>query len=318
MENLNIQFLGENTPSLNLARKIFQGTATEKERAFYMTNYASVAEKRLGKPIGEMSIEEFTRFKALSENLSYGDLSGFNCPHCKNKGYFVEIKNGYTFHRECECMEKRRSNEDIKNSEYITYITSKTFTNFELLDDNHKHALKKAKDFIRQSKYPFFYVGGGTGTGKSHLTVATFYQLVQQGFVGEFVKWESEFNNIKSCQFENPFEFRKIMNKLKYTPLVLFDDFLWNSDGKEPTAFEYKIAKEILDERALRGLKTIFSSNYTFDKLFNLNPVVGGRVTEFCGHKDDKNGAFAVNLEGKNYRIKEGAQLVLVDEILNF
>ena len=305
---------GPNSPSLNLARKLFRGTATPKEKDEYMIHYASPAERRLGKAIAEMNANEFLQYSVLSENLKEGNLEGGDCKICKNKGLVYGIHDGLETVKECECMESRRAKKVIELSEYAKYITSKTFENFEIVDEVHKYALRQAKNYIKQSKYPFLFVGGTTGTGKTHLTVATFFQLTQQGYLGEFVKWEQEFNLLMGERTQDTVAYRKRMAKLKYTPLLLIDDFLWNNENAKPTAFEYKTAKEIIDERSLRGLRTIFSSNYTLTTLFNSEPVVGGRINEFSG--GSKN--FAIELSGKNFRLLEKGQMELTDEELDF
>ncbi|WP_157723457.1 hypothetical protein [Anaerotignum neopropionicum] len=47
--------------------------------------------------------------KAKAYNSREGNLTGFDCPVCKNKGNIMVFENGYEYMQECECMEKRRS-----------------------------------------------------------------------------------------------------------------------------------------------------------------------------------------------------------------
>lgn len=302
---------GPSTPSLNLARKIFKGLASKSEIDEYMKEYASFGEKRMGKPMMLMSWDETITCRVINENNKEGDLEGGDCPLCKNRGFTYGVQDGYEYIKECECVEKRRTLGKVENSEYATYITSKKFSNFEILDGTHSKALEKAKAFMAQKKYPFLFVAGNTGTGKTHLTVATFFELVQFGYDNHFVKWESEFNSLKTEQFNDTVSYRKRLNRLKYSELLLIDDIFYNADGATPTAYEFKLVKEILDERSIRGLKTIMSSNYTLEKLFNLNPVVGGRISEFTGGQN----AFALTLNGENYRKRD---LLLVGDIEGF
>ena len=76
---------GPNTPSLNLARKIFKGLASESEIDYYMKEYASFGEKRMGKPMMLMSWEETITCRVINENNKEGDLEGGDCPLCKNR-----------------------------------------------------------------------------------------------------------------------------------------------------------------------------------------------------------------------------------------
>ena len=40
-------------------------------------------------------------------NSREGNLTGYDCPICRNKGYIFFMKDGYEYTRECACMEKR-------------------------------------------------------------------------------------------------------------------------------------------------------------------------------------------------------------------
>lgn len=291
---------GPNTPAMNLARKIFKGQATEQERTEYLKKYASQGEKELGKCYGEFTYVEYVRCNVINDNYKEGNLSGGDCRYCRNKGYILGVDdNGYEYYKECECMQTRRVGK-VENSEYIDYITSKTFENFETKDDAHRTALFKCKRFITQKKLPFLFIGGSTGTGKTHLTTATFYKLVLHGYDNYYAKWESEYSALTSERTSDTVAYRKRLNRLKYSQLLLIDDLLWRAD-KQPTDGEFRLIKEILDERATRNLKTLMSSNYTLERLFNFNAVVGGRINEFAGGEQN----FALTLNGENYRKRE-------------
>lgn len=303
---------GPNKPSLSLARKIFLGKATAKEREDYLINYASQGELTLGKPFGEMSYDEFQKATTINENLKYGDLTGGNCPLCRNKGLIYGLTlNGVETVKECECMDKRRAREKLELSEYSTYLTSKTFENFETKTEMQKKAKKKAKDFLKQSRFSLFFVGGSTGTGKTHLTVALFYQLVLLGYSGEFVRWQEEIECLKSEQFDDTTNFKRRMKKLKYTSLLLIDDFLHQSDGEKPSNRDLKFAKEIIDERMIRGLKTLISSNFTLETIYRNYQELGGRLNEYSGGYSN----FSIDLKGENYRRKEVGQMELVEDV---
>ena len=49
-------------------------------------------------------------------NSRRGDLTGYDCPICRNKGFVFLMKDGYEYTMECECMEKRRGKWRLKRS----------------------------------------------------------------------------------------------------------------------------------------------------------------------------------------------------------
>lgn len=301
---------GPDTPSLNLSRKIFKGIATEKEKEDYMVHYASPGELQVGKPHGELTYDEFMKVRIINENLRYGDLDGGDCKLCRNKGYAVGYQNGYEFYKVCECMEKRRLKEKLELSEFSKYLISKTFDNFETKTEQQKKAKQKAKNFLKQDRFICFFVGGTSGTGKSHLTIALLNQFILQGSQCEFVRWQEECESLKSEQFDDTVAYKKRMNKLKYARVLLVDDFLHSAESK-PTNKDLKIAKELIDERAIRGLKTIFSSNYSLETIFRNYKELGGRLNEFTGGCSN----FACELNGENYRRREVGQMELVEDV---
>jgi DNA replication protein DnaC len=308
-----VALVGPKTAKLILARKLWNGTATEKEREEYFIHYATTGENMLGKVFNEMSIDEYRRAITVNENLRYGDLDGDTCPICRNKGYVYGIYDGYEVAKECECMPKRRARERVQVSDYAKYITSKTFFNFNAKTESQKNAVRKARAYIKQDKYLILYFGGNSGTGKSHLSIATYYQLILLGYQGEFVRWQEEIEQLKASQYDDYTSYRRRMNKLKYTPLLLIDDFIHVSEGK-PSKKDLDTAKEIIDERNIRGLKTIISSNFTLDTLFKNDKELGGRINEFGGGFSN----FIVDMLGEDYRKKESPQLTLTDENIDF
>ena len=49
-------------------------------------------------------------------NSRRGDLTGYDCPICRNKGFVFLMKDGYEYTMECECMEKRRGKWRLQKS----------------------------------------------------------------------------------------------------------------------------------------------------------------------------------------------------------
>ena len=74
---------------MELFSALLKGAGTQEQRREYIERYQEEAEKKMGKPLFDMTAEEFEEYKALEENLSFGRLEGYKCRLCRNKGYTV-------------------------------------------------------------------------------------------------------------------------------------------------------------------------------------------------------------------------------------
>lgn len=269
-------------PAMKLYFMINENTATEEQYKEYMSKYAEQAEIEMGKPVCKMTDEEFDTYRVLSENLKKGDIKGEYCKLCKNKGYIVRKEGSYIYYADCACMKKRVNERILQASEYYKLLTSKTFENYSIKKDFQKTALQRCKNWIKQEKYPFLFLGGQTGAGKTHLGVAALVSLSRRGDIPKLVSWQKESRDLKMNMTEY-YYYEPKLEALKTAPLLMIDDFLWTNDNKTPSNEDWKIAKEIIDARGENGRKTIFTCNMALSIITTYSEVVGGRITQYTG-----------------------------------
>mgnify|MGYP007129053868 CR=1 FL=1 len=95
-------------------------------------------------------------------NSRKGDLTGYDCPICRNKGFVFLMKDGYEYTMECECMEKRRGKWRLKRSGLQDMAERYRFETYE-------------------EREGWFYIGGQVGAGKTHICTAIANRLMLQG-----------------------------------------------------------------------------------------------------------------------------------------
>lgn len=295
---------------LNLFALLLRGVATDEQKRTYWKKYADPTEKRLGKPLWAMSMADFDEYTILEENMQYGKEQGGNCKLCRNRGYVVQKDGKYKRYVECGCMEQRKQKQMIENSGFAELITSKTFENFKIDEAWRKEKLHIVKTWTNQSVYPFLFLGGKSGAGKTHLAIAAFYSLVQRGVRGIFISWRAEIRDLKMRMTEVGFYDEKLRG-LKTVPLLLIDDFLWTNGGN-PTEEDFKLAKEIIEQRQANGLRTIFTTNWTIKDVNRMSEVIGGRIYESCGSKT--NFVLTFGAETKNYRARTQPTLLEITD----
>ena len=285
----------------SLIRACIMGRATAEQIAYYRRSLMSAEEVILGKPVFEMNAQEFREYTVFCENMKYGDLEGGKCPKCRNKGLIYSLdESGNEYAEECTCMAARRNNAALQDSEYSALLRKSTFGRYRLDHPWQRTALCVCRDWLRQRRFPFLYLGGRTGAGKTHLAVATFADRVRMGKRGIFVNWRTESEWLKFNKKAPDYERR--LNNLKRAPLLLLDDFLWRKSSI-PTEEDFALAKEVLDARLYNGRPTIFTGTYTMHELFSLSEELCGRINEGTG--GEKRFALDFGAETANMRMED-------------
>lgn len=256
--------------------------------------------------ISKMSrVEQDSYFYNLAEG-NLNDEDGINCPICKNKGTISFVENGYEKVRNCECMVKRK----LYHRFIATGISKDQFkkyklSNYEITKEWQRISLERAKnyinDIINNKQAYWFYIGGISGSGKTHLCTGIITFLVNANYDVKYFVWNTEISNLislkKSFSPEGQEEYRKKINELKTCQVLYIDDFLQLDNNIDESM---SIAYEIINSRYTNdSLITIISSEIDQDNLYKKSRAVSGRIIE----KANK-GFYVITVVGdeNNYR----------------
>lgn len=258
------------------------GDGTEEQNEYYRAHCMSAEEVLIGKPVFEMDKRESLEYSVLCENMKKGDLPYGDCPKCRNKGYIVGIDDeGNEYQEECSCVADRRNRRQLARSEFSELLRTKTFGRFKYKEPWQREMVARCKGWTQQKPFPLLALFGKSGTGKTHLAVATFRLSVAKGAHGTFLPWAKVASDLKRLMGTTDYE--HMMRDLKYAPLLYFDDFLWKPKGAVPTDSDLALAKEILDARFYNRRKTILTSNYTPRDFYAISEEIAGRLNEYSG-----------------------------------
>lgn len=239
------------------------------------------------------------------------EKDGYNCNICKNKAWvvkLVEYPNG-TFGKEygdCKCAETRRSIMRMKRSGLKDIIKDYTFDKFEATEPWQKTIKSAATDYAKDRE-GWFYLGGQSGCGKTHLCTAICREFLLEGKQVIYMLWRDDIVKLKSLVNEP--EYGSLIEKYKKAEVLYIDDlFKIGKDqyGKDvrPTSADVNIAFEILNYRYCNPeLLTIISSELNEDELVDIDEAVGGRIFE-----KSKTFSIAKNRD-RNYRIRRAVTL---------
>lgn len=249
--------------------------------------------------------------KADDYNASVGDLNekdGYDCPACKNKGtmMIVEVRDNWPRPRvrECKCMAMRYTIARMKRSGLQNIITQCTFDKYEELDPWHTSVKKRAMEYAA-TPHGWFFMGGQSGAGKSHLCTAICRSFLLRGDRVQYMMWVDDAAQLKGIVNEGADYVREV-DRFKKAPVLYIDDLfkVQNDNGQnrgKPTAADVRLAFEIINYRVVSKLPTIISSEFTLGELVDIDQAVAGRIAEMAEFN-------AINITPdikKNYRLRK-------------
>lgn len=233
-----------------------------------------------------------------------GDLTGYDCLACKNKGVVYFVKNGYVVSRDCDCMQVRRSREMLKKSGLEGVMKEYRFDRYETAEIWQKEFKDGALRYLKDHDRKWFFAGGQPGVGKTHICTALAAQFLRQKIPVRYMLWKEDCARLKAVINDN-IEYPRLMDPLKTVAVLYIDDFFKPSQDESgrkrpPTAGDINIAFDILNYRYVNNLPTIISTERTIDELLDIDEAIGSRIYQrtkgYCfSFREDRS---------HNYRLK--------------
>ena len=151
-------------------------------------------------------------------NRREGDLNkydGYDCKECKNRGSFMRLtENGNPVNYPCKCMNARKMLKNLKKSGLSTNLKKFSFDSF-IAEENWQENLKNsAIDFVKNENPGWFFVGGQSGCGKTHICTAITACFLRKGKTAHYMLWRDEIAKIKSVVTDF-LEYKKLVDELK-------------------------------------------------------------------------------------------------------
>ena len=264
----------------------------------------------------------------MEQSIAYsneepGDLhthDGYNCKACLNRGFIWDfeergpyVEGGEPVYtevtRECACMKVRANIRRMKNSGLEPIIKKCTFEHYQATEDWQKTLKTAAMDFAAgvdglESKW--FFMGGGVGSGKTHLCTAIAREFLYAGKEVRYMLWVSDANKLKSV-VNDAQAYGEIIEPLKNAEVLYIDDMFkpakdYNGHEMKPTTGDIRLAYEIINHRYQRPDSiTIISSERYIAELEEIDSAVGSRIYEMT-----RQNAYNIAKDpGRNYRMKD-------------
>jgi len=234
---------------------------------------------------GNVSILEAEKRKAEIYNRTKGNLEGYDCKLCMNRGNRMEIveTGGGINERfyECRCMNVRRSILRMKQSGLENAIRECTFEKFRVDEEWQKRMLNAAKKYLDEGagNGSWFYIGGAVGCGKTHICTAIARGLLYAGRPVVYMTWPAESAKLKATVTDEA-EYGREIRRLKSADVLYIDDFFKPVGGGSPRDADVRLAYEIINHRYNARLTTLFSAERFLSELMDIDEATASRIYE--------------------------------------
>lgn len=246
----------------------------------------------------EVSCTEYMQSRADYWNSLPGNLKGYDCPECRNKGLIVFIEDGFEIKRPCKCMKVRDTLRRIHESGLSELLRACTFQNFETTEPFQEHMKRSALEFVKR-KSGCFVACGQSGCGKTHICTAIVGGMIKQGLSARYLVWREEASRLKSHAADT--DYPALITPYKQADVLYIDDLFKTKELSDISSADVKLAFELLDHRDRNHLITVISTEWTLQQIAQVDEAIAGRIMQmskgyrFIISKDQK----------KNYRLRE-------------
>ena len=167
-----------------------------------------------------------------------------------------------------------------------------TFDSFKTPQHWQAQAKQKATDYLTAPKGTWFFIGGQSGAGKTHLCTAICGSLIDGGKDLFYFKWREESPRLKAL-INDADRYEKEMKKLSDIPVLYIDDFLKGSVSDA----DINLAYALLNDRYNTGRRTIISSERSIEDIARIDEAIAGRIYERAK-------GYCLLTQKVNYRLK--------------
>ena len=260
--------------------------------------------------------KSFMQMRVDGFNSSIGTLNeqdGYDCTICKNKGVIARLvtnERGCRYSQEiffCKCRPVRASIMRMKRSGLESLLQKYRLESFVVNEEWQQNAKSKAERFAAGNGLLFF-IGGQSGSGKTHLCTAIARELLYAGHELRYILWRDESVKLKAAVGDDE-KYQSLIGELKSINVLYIDDFLKvpiGRDESKPTSADLALALEIINNRYNANRIKILSSEWNIKDIIGFDEALGGRIYEMSGPD------FCLNIKKdrkRNYRTRNIAEI---------
>ena len=245
-------------------------------------------------------LKSLRKSNLIKDNARQGKLKGCHCDKCNDKGiiYYPDGEYGIKA-AECPCMKTRAEAESIASSGLAELTGSKTFGSFTTAEPWQAKMKNAALAYLREGAGRFFFAGGQSGSGKTHICTALCGEFMKTGHAVRYIRWNDTFQDILRLSENKYRELReRKLRAIERAEILFIDDFFKSA---KPSEAEKSLAFNIIESRYVNSKPTIITSDRTLGEINEIREDIAGRIYEKTGDE------FLIKIGkdiNKNYRFR--------------
>lgn len=210
----------------------------------------------------------------------------YKCKLCNDKGtVYVQNEDGDIVSAHCSCYQSKVAARLGNESGFGVLLDLYDFSNFVPRENFQTQMLKMAQTFCKDENARWFFLGGQSGAGKTHLCTAISKYYINCGMLTRYLPWNEFSTKIKNL-YGNPDRYNSLLDEAKNTQVLFIDDLFKSATAREtqPTEADIKLAFEIINRRYIdRDKITVVSSEWQMADLLKFDQGTFSRVYQGCG-----------------------------------
>lgn len=225
------------------------------------------------------------------EHFKNGHCRSCYCGICGGTGYIITSKVPLTV-KKCDCQRGAVNEMRLKKLGLLEQCGNCTFESFKTAESWQKSVKELAESYV-ETGGGWFYIGGQSGAGKTHICVAIIQRLAERSGRLEYFRWVADGKRLKALATDA--ERTNELDRYKAADILYIDDFLKTA----PTEADKSLAFELLGAAYEGKQRVIISSERPLPALNEWDEAIAGRIREKCH-------GFWITLTGKekNQRAK--------------
>lgn len=230
-------------------------------------------------PTSAHSYTELLQMRIDAYNAQPGTLTGYSCDKCRNKGYIAVLEDDYEVMQPCRCLKTRDTLRRIQLSGLEPLLRVCTFQNFQTEQPFQAHLLKSATDYLKE-QHRWFFVGGQSGCGKTHICTAIVGGMIKRGLSVRYLVWRDVANELKTSLTDGSYTAQ--IKPYKESDVLYVDDLFKTNSASDVKSADVKLAFEILDYRYRNQMLTIISTEWMLSQLRQIDAATAGRIIQMA------------------------------------
>lgn len=256
-----------------------------------------------GRSVPSFDPAEYDRIKIDSYNKTVGNLTGYDCSKCFNRGrYAIPKDGGGMSFVDCDCMKIRRCVQKMEASGLRDVIKDWTFDAYKD-SESWQTTIKQGAMAYADKVNGWLLFCGQSGSGKTHLCTAVCRHLLLAGEEVRYMPWRQDVRELKGMAKEPSIQ-AEALKKYQEAPILFIDDLFKVSKAADgscvPPAADVNIASDIIEYRYTKRLTTIISTERSPAELVDIDEGTGGRIYQMA----QCHTYFIERKPGRNYRLR--------------